>query len=401
MASSHSATFPEVWDKAYQMEFDNINVARQVADTSKEKLLTVGDTLHRQYGSQLVAQTVTRGTDMTVSDLTDTDESMTIDYEKGIIFPVHNFDKTQSNLDIAAHYGKRAAQAMSEEIDAVVLGAVFNADTTLDAGDFGGTAGNGISVTTSNVAELFSKSTKSLGKLNVPESDRVAIISYDLEEVMSNLVTGRETVQGDAKLLGMNKFMGFFNGYKIFKSNQTATSARWTPADQPTTGATITIEGVTWQLVTSIGTAAGNVLVETDTATTLDNLVDAINNPSVTNDKHIAIANTQPTFAQDKVATRFTAVDGTTYLDVKVKGAGTITVASSEAADVWSREKQHLILGNKGFTTLVEQYKTSNKIKDNPLQDGVRIMSTMIFGEKSFADQDRTMVNVEVDSSSF
>jgi len=53
---------------------------------------------------------------------------------------------------------------------------------------------------------------------------------------------------------------------------------------------TITIGGVVFTSVNAIGTTAGNVLVDDTASHFLDNLVDLINNPLVTNTKHVALS---------------------------------------------------------------------------------------------------------------
>jgi hypothetical protein len=53
---------------------------------------------------------------------------------------------------------------------------------------------------------------------------------------------------------------------------------------------TITIAGIVLTSVNAIGTTAGNVLVDSSASAFLDNLVDLINNPTVTNTKHVALS---------------------------------------------------------------------------------------------------------------
>ncbi len=53
---------------------------------------------------------------------------------------------------------------------------------------------------------------------------------------------------------------------------------------------TITIAGIVFTSVDVIGSTAGNVLVDSNAEAFIDNLVDLINNPTVTNTKHVALS---------------------------------------------------------------------------------------------------------------
>lgn len=53
---------------------------------------------------------------------------------------------------------------------------------------------------------------------------------------------------------------------------------------------TITIAGIVFTSVDTIGSTAGNVLVDASAEAFIDNLVDLINNPTSTNTKHVALS---------------------------------------------------------------------------------------------------------------
>jgi len=390
-----TAAFDEAWAEEFQEVFLDENIARQVADTQFEAVLVHGDVLHRPYTDDVSVQDVERDVDMTIDAVNVTDEQMTIQFERGTLRTLHKFDVTQSNFDIATRYAKLTAEALSRQVDADVLGEVVNADTVLDAGNFGGTAGTGIAVTTSNVQQIYSRVITELGALNVTESDRIAVISYNMAEQVNNLISATATPDGDKAR--MRAFMGEFQGFDNYKSNQTRATGTWTPANNPTAGATISFGGVTVQFVSTIGTTPGNVLIGASTANTIDNIVTLFAAPATTTATGVAYG----TALARKIAPNFTVTDGTTKLDVICNGVGTLRGLTSEPLDLWSLQKQHLIFGTKGFTSLIVQENTENEIKDAPLQNAKRFMSTILYGVKSFADQTIKMVRVEVDSSSF
>jgi hypothetical protein len=280
MPNNVSASFAEIWSREQQEVFYKRNVAMMVADTSFDNALRSGDTLNRPYRSDAVINVYSRGTDISETDLTDTNEQLVVDKQFANMFYVDDFDAIQSNYDIAANYGKDFGVALANQVDADVLYETINAANDLDAGDFGGTAGNGIAVTTSNVLELFSKSRKEIKKQNVEDTDLVAVISPEIEEIMINYGAARETVMGDQA--NLNGYFGRLYGYEIYTSNQLTASAQLAMATQPTAADTVTIQGVTFTFVASIGTTPGNVLLGADVDATRANLAALINAPATT-----------------------------------------------------------------------------------------------------------------------
>lgn len=102
---------------------------------------------------------------------------------------------------------------------------------------------------------------------------------------------------------------------------------------------TITIAGVVLTSVTAIGVTAGNVLVDASASAFLDNLVDLINNPTVTNTKHVALATADVQTLQRLgiVATKTSATLMTiTSTVVKPGGNNAIVVSETETNFAWT-----------------------------------------------------------------
>ncbi len=102
---------------------------------------------------------------------------------------------------------------------------------------------------------------------------------------------------------------------------------------------TITIAGIVFTSVDVIGTTAGNVLVDSSASAFLDNLVDLINNPTVTNTKHVALsaANAAKLKALGIVATKTSATLMTlTSTVVLVGGNNSIVVSETETNFAWT-----------------------------------------------------------------
>lgn len=99
---------------------------------------------------------------------------------------------------------------------------------------------------------------------------------------------------------------------------------------------TITIAGIVYTSVNAIGATPGNILVDASASAFLDNLVDAINNPTVTNTKHVALsaADASKLLALGIVATKTSATVMT--LTFNTPGAKTLVVSETETNFAWS-----------------------------------------------------------------
>lgn len=72
MSNNFTADFKEIWAKEQQEVFYKENVASKIANTSYASQLADGDTFNKNKRGALSAQIITRGSDMTLDDLTST-----------------------------------------------------------------------------------------------------------------------------------------------------------------------------------------------------------------------------------------------------------------------------------------------------------------------------------------
>lgn len=402
MANSLSAGFIEVWAKEYQTIFYKKNVAKQIADMSFQAQMKKGDTLDRVYRSDLSSSLAayTRGTDITITDVTDTAETLSVNAQFASGIYRDDFDAIQSNYDFAAAYGKDMATYCSNQVDADVLGEWDTAASTVDDGTLGGTSGNGIVVTTSNILKIFSQAKKKLKRLNIDDSDLYAVISPDVEQVLIEYGAGRDTVMGDGK--NENGRITSFYGFDVFVSNQLGTSAQLLIATTPTDGDTVTINGVVFTFKTTLGSTAGNVAIAGSADAARLNLSELINSPGTTDAGQVALSVANQNIIRNCTATDSAAND---TLTIDYKGLGVLSVSETltAAADIWNVNKtgQHLMMGQKGGTTVVMQKEPTIETKEEPKRFGRNILVGELYGYKTFADGAKRNVNVFVDTTGF
>jgi len=402
MANSLSAGFREVWDREYQTIFYKLNVAKQIADMSFKSQLGKGQVFSRVYRSDLSGnlQTYTRGTAISINDVTDTKEQLTVNSQFADGIYRDDFDAIQSNYDFAAAYGKDMATYASNQVDADILGEWDNATSNVDDGDLGGTDGNGISLTTSNVLTVLATAKRKLKKQNVPVTDLFGVISPEFEQVLIEYGAGRDTNLGDKANEG-GKIMRFYD-FDLYVSNQLGTSAVLAMATDPTANDTVVINGVTFTAVSSIGTTAGNFLVGTDADTSRAVLAAFINDPGTTSATQVAVSAADQRKLRNCTATNDNTAD-TLTLDYKGLGVLEVSETLTAAADVWttSKQKQHCLFGRKGAISCITQADPSPEVKDVPDKLGKNILVGLLYGYKTYSDGKKQLVDVQIDSSSY
>ena len=315
----------EEWSRDYQDKAEKVNVFSNIANYRLETLLTKGVQAHRPYMSDVVVNTLGAEGSYTRQEITSTDEYLTVDQEQESSFYVKDIDNWQSHYPTRENMAKRCAVKLMNQVDGGVLGKYDAATHNLSDGDFGGTTGNGITLTTSNIAQIFTKASRKLGVAdNDSEEAKTAVISEQFYEVLMDKLEGRETQLGDQ--VSMNGKVGKFMGWNLVKSNALGSSYSLAyDATTPTATNTVTINGVVFTFQTTIGSTAGNVLAATDGVTSLTNLKNFINAPGTTSANQIALSAANQALLKNVVASVTTGATGT--LTLKVEGKGSIAVS--------------------------------------------------------------------------
>lgn len=396
MANSLDTAFnPEYWSKRMQIIRFKKSVYSVLANFEERANLSDGDVVHRPYRSTLLPQSYVKGTGVTIQDVSGTDESLTVDQAKVIPFYIDDIDRIQNKWDMASKFADDAGTELELLIDADFLAEVVNADSVVDDGSIGGTAGNPIALSTSNILSVFAVASKKLNQKNIGMENRYMVISPTVLQILTEYLAGKDSALGDST--GMNGHIGKFFGFDLYMSNNTYWTGTWTPANQPSDGDTITINGVTITFETGTIDTAGQVKSETSTAVTLDNLVAFLNAPGTSvSGKYMALS-----VADQKALLGLTATDATTAVTIAFQGGGEVDVAASEAADVWSATTAHIMAGQKGAVDVVVQKAPSVEFKEVPDKLGKNVLPWMLYGIKTFDEGDAALVDIKLDTEQF
>jgi hypothetical protein len=123
MANNLTASFPEIRAGKQQTEFFKQNVAMKICKFEQGlEGKKYGDTLNRTYSSMsVIADPYTRGTAISIQDITDTAEQLIINKQFAQGFYIDEMDDLQNIYSAALEYGKKTGEYLSNQVDADVL----------------------------------------------------------------------------------------------------------------------------------------------------------------------------------------------------------------------------------------------------------------------------------------
>jgi len=397
MSNSLTPGSPTLWSLTAGHKLYNSNVFKNLASFKEEETLTKGRIVDRPYRANLAAENYTKGTAATLNDLSYTSDQLTINYQDDIYMYLDDIDKKQNSYDTMRLNAEEGGIRLANRIDARFLYEVVNANTGADDGDFGGSSGSGINLTVNNIDDVFGWAGQQFDMANIPMEERAMVISPFFKRVLWSRVGSKQSALGD-KTAEFGS-LGEYNGFKLYLSNQLTCSARWTPANNPSDEDTISIQGITFTFQSVIGTAAGNILQTTSTAVTIDNLVALINAGGVGDGTNYVSLST----ANQRAVQMWVAVDGTTYIDVYVMGASSgLTLTASEAADLWSRQYQHIVaMRPKMAIDVVCQINPKVEFDRGVVngKSGDFGLMLSVYGIKTFNQGKNEILNIKIDET--
>jgi len=400
MANDLTASFPEYWSRRLQAKRYVEAVYVAISNFEEKLTLKKGDTCHRPYRSDLVVNDVGTGGSYTRQDITTTDEYLTIDQEKEVSFYVKDADRIQSNYNDANEYADEAAIRLTLQIDGDVLAdAAANAASSVDDGDLGGTSGDGITLTTSNVLNVISKARLKLKRKHAPAKGRWMVVSPEFMDILWQYLAGKDTSWADQA--GKNGRIGQFNGFTLYESEATYWTGELKMATNPTANDTVTINGVTFKFVAS-PSAAGDVDIGSDADESRDNLVAAINGGAGAGTKYIEVSTSDRKKLKNITATNDSSNNKIT---VVAKGKGYVPVSETLTAsnDVWTPEKQiqHCLAGwGKPIDVVIQKYPKL-EIKDRSGYIGKDFVTWCLYGIKTFSEGADMLVDIKIRSDGF
>jgi hypothetical protein len=384
------------------------NVFRNIASFREEAVLKDGQIVDRPYRADVYVQAYTKGTALTAQDITATSDQLTVNKIFAALIYVDDVDKIQNKWDAASIWSEEVITRLSNQMDADCLyTGAKNATDTVDYNDLDSnqTAGNPIVLTTSNVLNLFTVTARKLSVNNVDSANRFFVISAQVKQVLLTYLAGRESILGDKT--GEAGMIGRYMGFDLYESNNLTALIRITPASAATDTQTVVVNGITITFENTPATSSAtafSVDVDATIAAEITSLALVINTPTTSS----ATDGIGPTGSGLASLQRgWFAVDGTTYIDIYIKGASTIATLTGTATG-WTGTnvtfyKQLNLAGEKGAIDFVAQQEPSVKMASTVSagKDGMNILCKDLYAVGVFQDMKSRVFGVEIDSSVF
>ena len=399
-----TVSIAEYWSRRMQVIHHIKDVYRAIASFEERSNMKFGDTLHRPYRTKIVAQAYTRGSDVSLSTLTSTDETLLVDIQRTASFYIDSLDEVQHSYKILNEFADDATRVIGNLMDGDVLKEYDNATNKVDDVEINsGTSGDPFTLTTGNIDKMFGQAMRKLDGENIGQENRFAILSPQARATLIERLAGKDSVLGDST--GVNGHIGKYMGFDLYMSNNLAGAARFNFNVTPSAGDTITIAAgnssgvaaaITFTFVTTISTTAGNVLVNGGSGSAT-NLAALINAPHSTTANGVAFTGDN----LNDINTRWEASASGTGCVVEIHGGSYLTVTSSNASNTWDRKIQHLLFGQKGATDVVVQMDPKVDIVRDPDRLGHNVHVPALYGIRTFTECDKKLVDVRVNSANY
>lgn len=425
---SNTFKYQTIWTKEYEKSNWAMPVYPVIADMQFQSDLQIGDTVKRRYRTNpIFAKTLGSDGSYSVQNYVENEESYTISKQKEASVRIVRPDVLHTDLDVAKSYGTQLSNAIWQEIEGDTLNAAYlGAGTTLDDGSFGGTSGNGLTVSVANIADIPVIANETFIGKNVVYNNNMKFGKLPYEDYggmkcwivppqvwtqIQKYMIARVTTNGDQ--YAVNGYRGNFGDFEVFVANTLPWSGSLALSVNPTDGDTITMKGVTLTFKTTVdaGTTKGQVKICSTAALTVTNLVAFLNAPTTTvadatNAGYNGFASTDTlteggfTIGKADALHGLVATDNTTSVGLVMKGAGKVTVSSSltNGANLFTAAKQcvqSLFVIAKNVSLAIRQ---NPDIYENFVSGAVAkdyVMWT-VYDNKVFRDQARAIIALAV-----
>jgi hypothetical protein len=388
--------YKTAFDNAYEEIFQKALVAKKIANTRFQSNLKYGASVERfAYDiSGVLVRTVTRGAASTIDTVTDSNELLTINLEKEAVFYISDGEVTQAGpLNPGEVIGSQIAIKVALDLDGRVWNEVTNAFQTFDNGDLTTLASNGTAITLSSttVPQMVTRMPAKMRRganMDIMTNLALVIDSYGASDVAQYLLGKQFDI---VEAVFKNGYTGDISNAQVYVSEKLKSTATLVSTTNYTGGSdNFTINGVVFNLVSSIGSTPNNILVAGSEAGTMTNIAALINAPGTTTANGVALS----TSDQAKIAGITAVSDGVHTVTLTGVGTGRLVLSQACAAATWAKNYIHAYFGKKGAIDLVVQDLKEVDMRPTSDRRGTNVFSSYLAGIKTFTDGSKKFLDV-------
>lgn len=290
------------------------------------------------------------------------------------------FDEVSfSTGSLIADRAMNASKVMAQSIDRYVINkAVDSVGTALGNGGAVGSA-TPWTVSSSNALEIVNTVVEEVNFNEGYGDDKFVLVDTAFVKDLTGYFQASGNNVADETIRQGVPYVGILaGGVKVFQSNNIPHTATVTFGAIATAGDTVTINGVTFTYVASIGTTPGNLLVGANAAASQAALQGALNDIATTTATYVAVSLND----QNKIKSlQGTASTASTVMTYATKGAFRLTASFTSGSNVVSAVSKKLLGGSmraiKLFVPSVGmKYQEKNEVTGF---DGTEILMRQFF----------------------
>lgn len=381
--------FVEHFSNTYQNVFPKVTVGKAIANMRFEPTLKYGESVTRiKYDiSGVKVRDITDGSDRTVDSVTDSEQSLTINYHKGTTFQLTRKQMVQAGpLNPGSVIGGQVARKTAIEVDSDILFEATNATTVFDTGSLTTTSSSGtpITLSTSNMDAFMSRTRAMLRRNNQTLSNTAFVVDSIVASVMEQTLLGKNINLTDSVF--KNGYSGPIAGSELYVSENLTGEAVLSLATQPTADDTIEINGVTFTFVAS-PSSPGDVDLGANVDETRLHLSYAILGTGSAGSDYTELS-TDDRETIDALNISATNDDTANTLTLVARGSGRLALATTltDGTDAWTKNFIHCYYGKKGAIDVVVQEMVDMEMLQEPKQRTKNVVSDAFYGIKTFDD---------------
>ena len=331
------------------------------------------------------AQDYTQYSDMTIDATTVGADTLTLTYKPAYTFNLDMYDEMthQAAGSILSRQSQTAFKKMAEDLEGrfFLTGVTETSVNDFDDGNIGGSDGTSITWNTANIPKIFSEA-KALVTVNsgMVSPCAMVITPGQLAEIeqsgYSNAFRNADSIFINGLKVGQNGYVGHLFGVEVFFSTFLPHSYTITYTGQPTTADPLTLNGLTYTAIGTIGTTAGNFLIAGSEDLTYANLVEIVNvNTTTANGVAQSAAN-------QRIARKLWAVQDTTNDTVTVYNWGDWSTAATETLDnaTIGVKTVHNYFGEFGAIEMANPMGIQSVVREEPKQPTDNFMTFTYVG---------------------